>query len=264
MRERGRLEQQAARETARYDQQRLQSAKALEREYVKLEREKVKAAAQAARDAAKSEKGSGGGFLSSALSFSVGNMITGALSGAVGEIQQAVSTGMDFNRLRETTMLGLTKKLGGPEAAEKFFNSVAKFAQEESPLKIPQAAAQANRLIGLGFKPDEIIPLLRAAGDAAAGMGKVGDEALEKVEQITKALSDIRGKQRVNAEELSRQLQEAGVKGWEYIAEELQRQDPKLASLSKERVVAIARDLAEKNRLDANAAVNAIVRGIQK
>jgi hypothetical protein len=95
-------------------------------------------------------------------------------------------------------------------------------------------------------------------------MGLVGEEAEQKVVSITKALADIKGKQRVNAEEMSRQLQESGVAGWRYIAEELQRQYPKLSRLSEEQAIAVARDMAEHNRLDANGAINAIVRGLQR
>jgi hypothetical protein len=208
--------------------------------------------------------GSGlGGVAGGALSVATGNLLTGIITGAVDQIKQGIAVGMDFNRLKESTLLGLRRKLGSEREAERFFNEVAAFAQDDSPLKIAQAVAQANRLLALNFKPEEIITVLRAAGDAAAGMGLVGEEAQAKVEQITKALSDIRGKQRVNAEELSRQLQEAGVSGWRYISEEL-RKNPEYARLNEAEAIAVARDLAEKNRLSADAVVGIIVKGMAR
>ncbi|HEX8500785.1 MAG TPA: lytic transglycosylase domain-containing protein [Pyrinomonadaceae bacterium] len=288
-----RLDRQRFVEVERMKQAEIRTASLATREFQKQEREKLKTAQATARAAAKDyEKelgagffsrlgkgasdgfkrafgvsgggGAGGGFVGNALSVATGNIISGVITGAVEQVQQGISAGMDFNRLKEATMLGLRRKLGGDAQAGRFFDEVAQFAQVESPLKIPQATGQANRLLALNFKRDEIIPLLRTAGDAAAGMGLVGEEAEQKVISITKALADIKGKQRVNAEEMSRQLQESGVNGWRYIAEELQSQYPKLSRLSEEQAIAVARDMAEHNRLDANAAINAIVRGLQK
>jgi hypothetical protein len=278
------------------DRERIRTGSLASREFQKQEREKLKTAQATARAVAKDYEnnlgsgffsrlgrsasdgfkrsfgvsgvggggGEGGGIISGAISVATGNIITKVLGSVFSQIKEGVQVGFDYNRLKESLMFGYRRKLGSDDGAKQFFDSISKFAAEESPLQIPQAQEQANRLLALRFKPSEVIPLLRAAGDTAAGLGKVGTEAQEKIEQITLALGQMKLKQKVSAEEMTRQLVEAGVDSWGYVAESLQKQYPQYARLTREQAVAAAQDLGEHNRLDANAVVSIIVKGMQR
>ena len=202
--------------------------------------------------------------LGGALSVAGGNLVTSVISAATEKITGGIKQGIDYNKLKQNLMFGYERKLGTKEEAASFFRQVSSFAAEESPLQIPQAHEQANRILAFKFRPDEVIPLLRAAGDTAAGLGKIGAEAQEKVEQITTALGQIRLEQKVSAEELTGQLVEAGVDAWGYVADGLKQQYPQFAKLSRERVIAEAMKLGERNLLDADAVVAAVVKGMQR
>ena len=292
-RERERLLRASVQTSAQADRERIRTSSLAAREFEKQEREKLKTAQATARAASREyennlgpgffsklgraatsgfrdgfkiggETFGGGGILSGAMAVLTGNILTSLLGSVKDKITGGVKVGFDYNRLKESLLLGYERKLGSATAADNFFRLISGFAYEESPLTVAQAQSQTNRLLALNFKPQEVIPLLRAAGDAAAGLGKVGVEAQEKIESITLALGQMRLKQKVNAEEMSRQLVEAGVDAWGYVADALQKQYPEFAQMTRERVISEAQKLAEANMLDADAVVTAIVQGMMR
>lgn len=103
--------------------------------------------------------------------------------------------------------------LGSAEKATAFLQEMRDFAAK-TPFELPDLLTGARRLMAMGFAAEEIKPMLTAVGDAAAGLG-VGAEG---VNRITLALGQMKAKGKVSGEEM-RQLAEAGIPAWKYLAE---------------------------------------------
>jgi len=131
------------------------------------------------------------------------------------------------------------------DEASTFYPTLQKFGVE-SPFELPDLEGYTKRLKGVGFATEDIIPILEAAGDAAAALG---DPSI--VERVTYALGDMKTKGRVSAEEMSRQLASAGIPAWQMLADAI--------GLSVEET----RKLAEEGKITAEVAIPAIVNGIK-
>lgn len=205
----------------------------------------------------------GGGILGGALAVAGGNAITNILGKITGAISGTVKAGFDFNRLQEQTAIGFRVIMKDGEKALSFMRELQAF-EKESPMDLPGVYTGAQRLMAMGFRAKEIIPILRAAGDAAAGLGKVGGEATAKVDSITLALGQMWQKGKVSAEEMSQQLVEQGIPAWRYLGDEIARTDAKFAKLSDEDRTAKVMKMAERNMLNARTAVAVIVKGMSR
>jgi tape measure domain-containing protein len=204
----------------------------------------------------------GGGILGGALAVAGGNAITGILGKITSAITGTVSAGFDFNKLQEETALGFKVMLKDGEKALAFMRELQAF-EKESPMDLPGVYEGAQRLMAMGFQAKQIVPILTAAGDAAAGLGKVGAAATQKIDQITLALGQMWQKGKVSAEEMSQQLVEAGIPAWRYLGDEIARTDAKFAALTDEQRTAKVMKMAERNMLNARTAVAVIVKGME-
>jgi tape measure domain-containing protein len=204
-----------------------------------------------------------GGILSGALAVAGGNAVTNILGKLTSAITGTVSAGFDFNRLQEQTALGFKVMMKDGEKALSFMRELQSF-EKESPMDLPGVYTGAQRLMAMGFQAKEVIPILRAAGDAAAGLGKVGSEATAKAEQVTLALGQMWQKGKVSAEEMSQQLVEAGIPAWRYLGDEIARTDANFAKLTDEQRTAKVMKMAERNMFNARTAVAVIVKGMER
>lgn len=143
----------------------------------------------------------------------------------------------------EQTKMGFQTLFGGEAAT--FYPQLQQFGVE-SPFELKDLEGYTKRLKGVGFATEDIIPILEAAGDAAAALG---DPSI--VERVTYALGDMKTKGRVSAEEMSRQLASAGIPAWQMLADAI--------GLSVEET----RKLAEEGEITAEVAIPAIVNGIK-
>jgi hypothetical protein len=140
------LIRESARTAAAIERERLRTATVATREYGRQERERLRVTTASARAAAREyekELGSGffsklgsaataafkrtfgvtgkgaqagGSFLGNAASVATGNLITGAITGAVEQVQEGISSGMDFNRLREALMKSRSSRRPNPRS----------------------------------------------------------------------------------------------------------------------------------------------------
>jgi len=139
--------------------------------------------------------------------------------------KSTVGTAISFNSMLQTAQIGFTTMLGSAEKAQKFLEDMADFAIR-TPFEYPELLEAAKRMLAYGFAAEEVLPTLRAVGDASAalGSGSVG------IDRITLALGQIRAKGKLSGEEM-RQLTEAGVPAWHILAEAMGKTVPELQNM---------------------------------
>lgn len=156
-----------------------------------------------------------GGILSNALSFATGmaglNIVTGALNAVGGAIKDLASTGIEFNRLKENAQIGFTTMLGGADKAKQHLKDLLDFARN-TPFEAPQMIEASRMLQAVGFKAAEVIPTLRAVGDALSASGN-----MESLGGVVRQLGQIQSKGRVTAEDIGT-LAENGIPAWDMLA----------------------------------------------
>jgi tape measure domain-containing protein len=103
---------------------------------------------------------------------------------------------------RENTLDSLEAMLKSKSAAEDVFKKATTFAAK-TPFATGQVAAAFEKLIAAGIKPDDLEKMMGGIGDLAGG-------SAEKVDRALMAVSQIKGKGKLQGEELM-QLAEMGL-----------------------------------------------------
>ena len=160
--------------------------------------------------------------------------------------QATVSTAIDFNSMLQTAQIGFATMLGSAEKAQKFLEDMADFAVR-TPFEYPELLEAAKRMLAYGFAAEEVLPTLRAVGDASAALGS----GAAGIDRITLALGQIRAKGKLSAEEM-RQLTEAGVPAWHILAEAMGKTVPEL------------QDMVSKGLIPGGKAVEMLTKGMTK
>lgn len=154
----------------------------------------------------------------------------------------ALKLGSDFQQ----TKIAFTTMLGSAERATAFLNELKAFAAG-TPFEFPGLVDAARRLQALGFASDQVIPSLRAIGDAAAALGG----GAQMIDRVTLALGQMQSKGKVSAQEIN-QLAESGINAWKILAEGMGKTIPEVMKL------------AEKGMINAARAVPEILEGLNK
>ena len=174
---------------------------------------------------------------SNTLAVGMGVVATGFL----GAVTAAVRLGGEL----EQTRIGFTTLLKSEEAADAFLRELTRFASS-TPFELKGLRDQAQQLMTMGFAAKDVIPTLRAVGDAAAAKGK--PEALDR---IVYALGQIQAKGKASAEEIGQQLGEI-VPAWKYISEALGKSQAETMKM------------VAKGQVDAATTIKAILDGMNK
>jgi len=90
-----------------------------------------------------------------------------------------VGTAIDFNAMLQTAQIGFTTMLGSAEKAQKFLDDMADFAVK-TPFEYPELLEAAKRMLAYGFAAEEVLPTLKAVGDASAALG-AGSEGIDRI-----------------------------------------------------------------------------------
>lgn len=188
------------------------------------------------------------GSLSSQFS-QIGSVFIGGLAvQAANQIAQigtaAIQAGFSFDDLKQRASIAFETMLGSADKARSMVERLRDFAAS-TPFEFPDLITGAQRLLAMNFRAEEIIPTLRAVGDAAAGLG--GSPAL--IDQITRAMGQMRAKGKVMAGEML-QLTEAGIPAWQMLADKIGVSVPQ------------AMAMAEKGLISADSAIGALVDGM--
>jgi tape measure domain-containing protein len=168
----------------------------------------------------------------------------GQLAGAlVSPLTEAGEAGVQFNDFLETTEIGLKTTLfgGGREKARAFIKEMRDFAGV-SPFRTEPLIKTAQYMGAVGFKAEEIKPVLTDVGDAIAATGDISEEA---VQSVVRAFGKIRSEGRVTAETME-MLTDANIPAWEMLAHAIGK------------TVAETRKLSEGGKLNGPASVEAI------
>lgn len=140
----------------------------------------------------------------------------------------------------------MTNMLGSAERAKNLLGQLQDFAAK-TPFEFNDVAAASQKFLAFGFTAEQIIPTLKAVGDAAAGVG-LGKEGIDR---ITLALGQMAAKSKVQSDEML-QLTEAGIPAWQMLADKIGTSIPQ------------AMDMVSKGAVDAQTGLQALVGGMEE
>lgn len=184
--------------------------------------------------------------LRSLLNFatSIKGVMMGLFTGAA--FNQVVSKPVGLADQIESSRIFFENKLGSKQAAEKMIQDIFAF-DEKSPFDTMQITGIVKQMMGRGWGSDRVLADLGTIGDAAASLGH-GEAG---VEGIARALSEIRMKGKLSAEEMN-QLATWGITGWDYLSNALGK--------TRTQIEKMVRD----GLLPAQAAVDMILGGMRE
>ena len=164
------------------------------------------------------------------LSASIGSVAAGmglqaGLTSIVGAMKNAIVSSFELADALEQSKIAFTTMLGSGEAAGKMLTDLKAFA-DKTPFEFQDIQAAAKRLMAMGTAAEDVIPTLRAVGDAAAGLG--GGKAT--IDGITLALGQMGAKGKISTQELN-QLTERGIPAMRYLAEAAKVSTAEMAKL---------------------------------
>jgi tape measure domain-containing protein len=170
-----------------------------------------------------------------------GTVITGALGGAAAALLRAGSQAI-------ATEKAFTTLLGSSVRAQRLIEAINREAAQ-SVLQFSDMLVAAQRLLAAGIRESDILPTIRAIGDALAASG---DVSRENALAIVKAFSDIASKGKLQAQEMI-QLTNANVPVLKILREELKMTSEQFAEF-----------MQGKRAVGAGEALRALVRGLQR
>jgi tape measure domain-containing protein len=171
----------------------------------------------------------------------LGTVITAALTGATAALIRAGSQAI-------ATEKAFTTLTGSAERARRLIDAINREAAQ-SVLNYTDMLTAAQRLLAAGVRESDILPTLRAIGDALAASGEI---SRENALAITKAITDIANKGKLQAQELI-QLANAGVPALKILREELRMSQQEFAEF-----------MQGKRALGAADALRALVTGLRR
>ncbi|WP_050748987.1 peptidoglycan DD-metalloendopeptidase family protein [Shouchella clausii] len=156
------------------------------------------------------------------------------------------NTGMGRLSAIENSRVSLEVMMGDAEKAQKFLDEVLDFART-TPFAFPDLAASARNLVAFGMNAKDVVPTLKAIGDAAAGAGK-GSEGLN---MIASAFGDIQVAGKLGMDQINR-LASNGVPALQILANQ--------AGISAEEM----RKKISDGSIGAEEAIKGLVKGMQE
>ena len=169
-----------------------------------------------------------GGKMSAAITLPIVGLGVAALK-AAGDLEQ--------NQIAFTTMLK------SADSARSMLGKLSDLAAQ-SPFELTDTVTGARRLLAMGTAAKDVIPTLRSISNAVSASAG-GAEGLQRV---TLAIGQMGAKGKVTGDEM-RQLTEAGVNAWKYIADSMHKSVPEIMKL------------AEKGAIDSKTGIAAILKG---
>lgn len=166
----------------------------------------------------------------------LGSMMTDAITRPLMSIaSEALKVGSAF----EQTGIAFTTMLGSGEKATRFLAELKQFASS-TPFEFESLTRAATKMQALGFAADQVIPSLRAIGDASAALGG----GAQMIDRVTTALGQMQSKGKVSAQEIN-QLAEAGIGAWKILSEKMGKSIPEVMALAEKGMVNAARAVPE-------------------
>lgn len=145
----------------------------------------------------------------------------------------------------EQARIGFTTMLGSAEKATAFLKELQLFAAK-TPFEFPQLQESSRLLLAFGFAAQDVVPMMTAIGNAAAGLG-VGAEGIDRA---VRALGQMRAKGKVSAEEIM-QLTEIGIPAYDILQKKFGLSAKQMENLGKAGIT-------------ADAAIRALIEGMNE
>ncbi|MBZ4662764.1 MAG: tape measure protein [Caloramator sp.] len=186
---------------------------------------------------------------------SISNIFRNAVSFTIGQgmfelirqgIKNAWDTSIGFNSQLQNNKIAFESLLGSADSANEFINSLIEFATK-TPFTADKLLESSKQMLAMGFSADEVLPSLKAIGDAMAGMG----QGTESVQGVIIALGQMRMAGRVNAQDML-QLVNRGVPAWQILADAMGKS------------TAEVRKMSEEGLIPAEFAVKALINGLEQ
>lgn len=182
-----------------------------------------------------------GTLLTSGALIQGGKAITELVTMPLIGLGQSAITMADNLRRAELAFTTLT---GSADRANALLRDLQAFAAT-TPFEFPQLVEAGKRMLALGFSAEQLIPTLRAVGDATAGLGGGADV----MNRIILALGQMQAKGKIASQEM-KQLAEAGIPAWDLLAQKLGVTVPETMQL------------VQKGAVDAATGVSAVLEGM--
>ncbi len=162
----------------------------------------------------------------------------GLVTGTFGQLKGAV---IDFNQQIDQSRAVFTRYFNGnQQMAESFLTTLKGFAAS-TPFEFKDLSQLAIRLQNANTSANDIIPTIKAIGNAASASGSLSQASLDR---ITLALTQMQMKGKVTGEEML-QLVEAGVPAWDLLAKATGKPIP------------VLQDLASKGQISSDVLIKA-------
>ena len=152
--------------------------------------------------------------------------------------------GVQFNASQETSKIMFTTLLGDAELAKKKMAEVQKLSTD-TPFSFSGIRGAAVQFLNAKVSADDLIPRLRAVGDAVSAIG--GSD--EELKGVSLALSQMMTSGRLNSGDVL-QLSGRGIAAWDMLASHFGK------------TVAEVRKMSESGQIDGREAADAIMRGM--
>jgi tape measure domain-containing protein len=172
--------------------------------------------------------------------------VYGGINAVADSFKRAAAAGIDFDAQMQQAQIGFTTLLGSAQEAQKMLQDLADFAQS-TPFELTGVEEAAKQMLAMGFTAKEILPDMKAIGDAAAALGLQTDG----IQRITLALGQLKTHGVVDAQDML-QLTEAGIPAWDILAKAIGKTVPELQKLVSQGVV------------PADKAVQALIQGMEQ
>lgn len=173
------------------------------------------------------------------LGFMLSAAVTAPLTG-LGYAAVTAAGSMEQTRIALTTMLGSATK------ADRFIRDLQQFART-TPFEFKGLIESSKTLMAFGFEAQEILPIMRALGDAISSIG--GDS--NTLDRVILQLGQMKTVGKASMADL-RPIAQAGIRVFDYLAQEMGR--------SKAEIM----DMLGKGELAAEPALSAIFSGLSK
>lgn len=176
----------------------------------------------------------------------VGGALTTYGAAVTGVATAVAATGISYNQLRQTSVAALTTMTGSAEAANRQMDRLDDFASN-SPFARDVFIRAQQQLIGFGFEAERVVPILDAIQNAVAATGGSNQDIAE----LTRIIAQVGAAGKITAEDLN-QFGQRGVDAATLIGDQMGFTGQEI------------RDQITKGTLDAGAALDALVLGMQE
>lgn len=155
-----------------------------------------------------------------------GNLVARGISLLTSEFIAGGKSILDYSSNLQQAQVGLTTITGSAETAAKHLKDLQDFAKS-TPFEFSDLVTASQKLQGVGFSAEKVIPVLRDVGASLAASGRISELPF-----AIKALGDIQAKGKLAGQEII-QLANAGVPAIKILSGALNKTNAEVLALSE-------------------------------